>query len=136
MFLEDWNASAMASWADVSTAEGACSACHGDGEAAFNTDTDDTAMFELNQLQMYIRGFFSQEIDPVTGTASIRPDHDKLEYFSNGGGPGINHPLFNYGPETSHYQYLQDFYDLAELRRSNLLCRPPSNRSHHSCVLE
>jgi hypothetical protein len=125
MNLADWQATTMGDWSNRGTNEGPCSNCHNDGAFRFHANANDTDMFGYNRLEVFIQGFFSIAVDPATGNASIVPDHDKLERMSNGGGAGGLHPLYNYSPDDSYYQRLQDFYDATEQKRTSLLCGTP-----------
>jgi len=122
MTLADWNQTDMGGWSNRATSEGACSNCHNDGAYRMNTNDDDADMFSFNRQEVFIQGFFSISIDVASGNAFMIADHAKLTRMSNGGGAGGLHPTFNYNPDSSYYQRLDEFTLLTQNRLSTLGC--------------
>ena len=77
--------SEMYRWANKDAEGSTCSSCHQDGLARFNTNPDRNIMFTMNRYEVFILGFFTVAVDPITAENKVVIDKAKLENKGKGG---------------------------------------------------
>ena len=123
MSLDRWEAAKMGAWASKPSSLGTiCSDCHGDGLAFFYTSPSSPQMFEYNQYQRFVTGFFTLSTDPETGLPEVAPAWAKLRAKGEGQN---NHPLFAVGPGERYFEYLEAFARSIREARTAGDCDPP-----------
>lgn len=129
MTLGNWNTVQFYDWAEYDTGEGQCQSCHSGGLSGFNTrlrnaqnEEDPACMLAKNRMfapNRFVMGFFTVAYDELTGEPMVVPAHNKIQVMADGGGDGVGHPDFDYGPQNDYYLKLENFYNLTMLEMQN-----------------
>lgn len=111
MQYADWTSTQMYTWADKGSGNGQCKACHGDSAGLFNTNDDDTVMFDMNRKELFIKSFFLVGLkDVAQPELGYTVYVNAAKFIAKGGGNGNSHPNFTYTNDNTYRPRLEAFH--------------------------
>ena len=99
MTMEEWDLHDMGDWSAKDTnsnnGDDTCATCHSDFQFGFHTPRINQEMFDDHKDNINLAGysFIIEDVNPLSGTSTIRPAHAKLMRMATGAQPRFSYDV-------------------------------------------